>query len=147
MISRKILKILLCKPVLHCVTVWKLENFSALQILREINLQGFRSSKNAIFWSFRASDLWIGSKMADFKLWKHKKLISRKIWVAGKYWNFPLQSNYEFIFMYIQYRKSMEIVYMPAVCLKFTLFVINTPVFIWNHVNILNLLTNHHFKV
>jgi len=90
-------------------TVWKIQNFRVTKILREIDFGEYQSSKNAIFTILRALKLWFCVVLA-FKIAKiHKKskfraskcvkkavfgplkflkLISRKIWVIEKIWNF-----------------------------------------------------------
>ena len=55
--------------------MWKSQDFSATQILREINLWECVVSKSAIF-------------LAVFKSLNLSKLISRKIWVEEKFVNF-----------------------------------------------------------
>jgi len=86
-------------------TVWKLENFSVAQILREIKFWNSRSLEFAI-WAHLATEFWLFmtfwrlkftkstklrapkmAKMAVLELLKSPKLISRKIWVAEKSWN------------------------------------------------------------
>ena len=95
-------------------TVWKFHYFPITQILREINFGESRRSKTAIFAIFgplNFVNLVIFSrqkvqklikdqnsqprakcakmaKMTDFALLDSPKLISRKIWVIGKSWNF-----------------------------------------------------------
>ena len=99
------------RPSVWC-TLWKFEDFSVTQILREINFVESRSAETAIFANFdnfrdlnsvhlvnsslqkvqksvkskfRASK---HVKMADFALQELSKLISRKIWVTEKSWYF-----------------------------------------------------------
>ena len=97
--------------------MWKIQNFSVIQILREINLRGSRSSKNAIFAIFgalnfvnlvnislkkckisykskvRASQC---GQMADFETPDLPTLISRKNWVTEKLCNFHTVHKYIF---------------------------------------------------
>ena len=92
-------------PFLYCVKV----DFSAIQILPEINFAHFRVSKTVIFAVFDALNFNFGKfqppkkmhyfikpkfrasknvKMALFKQFKSLKMISHKIRVAVKYLNF-----------------------------------------------------------
>ena len=92
--------------------MWKFQDFCVIQILREINFGESRSCESAIFCHFRDFEVWIllirqisafkmcqnslkskyrASKcvrIADFVLLESQKLISRKIWVREKSWNF-----------------------------------------------------------
>ena len=101
----------------HCILifsfrsdVWKLQNFSVNQILREIKVCRSRESQNLQFNTLRSSefwDLWLFpliegwnlpkwqkseppkmAKITVFQLPNSPKLISRKIWVIEKSWNF-----------------------------------------------------------
>ena len=56
--------------------MWKLQDFSVIQILREINFGENRSAKTAGFGHFRGSRC---VKMAYFALLVESNLISRKI--------------------------------------------------------------------
>ena len=90
--------------------VWKFQGFSVIHILREINLGGSRSSKIAVFANLGALDFahlvnislqkvqkgikikllslyWCGKK-ANIEALNYPSLISRKIWMTGKSWNF-----------------------------------------------------------
>ena len=93
-------------------TVWKIHSFSITQILREINFEDSRRTKSAIVTHFRGYEFWFlyifalwkakiyqiykirslrnseCGKMADFARVESPKLISRKIWVIEKSWNF-----------------------------------------------------------
>ena len=71
----------------HCelCTVWKFHDFSITQILREINFGESSSSKKAFLGNFRCPKI---CYIADFALLGSLKLISRKIWVIEKLWNF-----------------------------------------------------------
>ena len=93
-------------------TMWKLQNFSVIQIIREIKIGQSTVSKVAIFRHLQALNfdfLWNlaffeGSnspneqnsdsepikwqKVAISELLNSQKMISRKIWVTQKSWNF-----------------------------------------------------------
>ena len=65
-------------------TMWKFQDFSATQILREINFGHFEAPKNAsltilVALNFRFFEIHKVSKIANFDLLKAAKLISRKI--------------------------------------------------------------------
>ena len=111
--SRYIFKVNFWSEV--CLTVWKLQNFSKTEIIREINLGSFISTKSAIsthletlnfdffknFCTFgrlkftkstkstksRAGPLKL-QKQLFLELLNSPKLISRKICVTDKFWNF-----------------------------------------------------------
>ena len=51
--------------------MWKVQDFSAIQILREINLGGSRSSTGAVFAIFAGSEL---GEFYDFQLSKSAKM-------------------------------------------------------------------------
>ena len=97
------------KIVFCSFTVWKFHDFSITLILREINLWNSRNAKTAIlshlqalnfdfynfctFWRliFTQSTKFAAPKMAKmavFTLLESEKLISHKIWVIEKSWNF-----------------------------------------------------------
>ena len=97
-------------------TVWKSSNFPATLIfyhwfLREINFGWFQKVKNCLFNNLRSFEFWFLEifhawifkilknwksravqmvKMAISGASKWQKLISRKIWVAEKSWNFHI---------------------------------------------------------
>ena len=97
------------KKICFLCTVRKFHGFSITQILREINFGDSRSANSAIlshletlnfdFWEFwyfvkAGNDQKIKiqilkmEKMAVLELLGHQNLISRKIWVIEKCWNF-----------------------------------------------------------
>ena len=103
---------------IHGNTVWKFHDFSNIQILREINFDISWCAKKPFKHNWR---LWIlifmhfctfwrlkftkwtkftapkMAKTASFALLESTKLISRKIWVIGKSWNFhTVRKNYSF---------------------------------------------------
>ena len=57
-------------------TVWKFQDFSVIQVLREINFGESRSSKTAVFTGF---GLLIFVHLVDFSLRKLQKFIKIKI--------------------------------------------------------------------
>ena len=57
-------------------TLWNDQDFSVIQILREINFRGCRSSKHAIFGNFKGCDCAI---LGEFSLSKVLKFIKIKI--------------------------------------------------------------------
>ena len=82
-------------------TIWKLEDFSATQILREINFCHFETQETAIlFWPFE--QVWIVHFLGTFDIFKSEtfpnikiqnlqepELISRKSRVVSKIAKFP----------------------------------------------------------
>ena len=91
--------------------MWKFQDFSIIQILREIDFGDCTSFNYCQFGNFRGSEFWFGKfqpwksaiihenlkskhlnvlKKAHFARLEFQKLISRKIWVIEKSWNFPL---------------------------------------------------------
>ena len=57
-------------------TVWKLQVFSIIHILREINFEEFRSSKSAVFCNFRGSEI---DSFVNFSLQKCAKIHENQI--------------------------------------------------------------------
>ena len=113
-------------------TMWKLQNFMITQILREITFGDCRSAKSAILTHFKR--LWILIFMKFCSFWRLKftkvtnfrapkmakaafldlqnspKVISRKIWMTEKTWNFPTVlpqcGNYRMLLLLRFYVKS-----------------------------------------
>ena len=100
---------------LHCDTVWKFHNFSITQIFREIIFMPFQHIKR--LWilfvcevlhflmaemyqnhTFRALQI---EKWHFFYLWHSLKLISRKIWMERKFFQF--WHSWIFLFMQIDF--------------------------------------------
>ena len=104
------------RPTSLKFTVWKFQDFCITQILREINCGDFWSTKWAILtyletlnfyflWIFALFECWNWpkeqnsqvpkmAKMAVFALLEPPKLISRKISVIEKSWNFHTVSKF-----------------------------------------------------
>ena len=91
------------------LTVWKFQDFCITQILREISFEDSKSAKSAILTHLEALNFNFHdflyflkaaiyqmnkftalkmAKLAGFAILKSSKLISRKIWVIQKSWNF-----------------------------------------------------------
>ena len=91
--------------------MWKFQDFSATHILCELNFEECKKSKSGIFCNIRGSEflnwgkfqpskncknllelkIFTASKCVEISIFrplKSLKLISRKIWVAGTFWNF-----------------------------------------------------------
>ena len=66
-------------------TVWKFRDFSITQILSEINFGDFRCAKSAILMNLMAPNF---DFLSIFALFNSQKLISHKIWMTEKFWNY-----------------------------------------------------------
>ena len=113
--------------------MWKFLDFRITQILREIKFGNSRSAKSATFThskalnsdfyeffyfqrlkftkltKFRAPKMAKMAKMAVFELLDSPKLISRKIWVVEKPWNFHI------MYVFCLFRKNIDAISIQSI--------------------------------
>ena len=121
--------------------MWKFQHFSVTQILREINFEDSWSAKSAIlthlealnfeflyFLHFLKAEIYQMNKIhspkmaktAVFALLEFTKLISRKIWMIQKSWNFHTVCSYVLIGIKISSKLLLQ--KMPSVLFQIVWF-------------------------